>query len=82
MTMQKKRVTARQRILIALKAGRRVSLYNSAEFKCSEFHTEITYIRRLKNRGMYEGWELRDKWVVNQEGIRYKEYWFEAVAAK
>ena len=72
-----KREAARRRIVQALKDGRILSIYDSKEFRCSQMHTEFCKIRRMIVDGKIEGYEMKDRWTVNRNGVRYKEYWFE-----
>lgn len=72
-----KREAVRRRIVQALKDGRVLSIYNSKEFRCSEMHTEFCKIRKMIDAGKIEGFVMKDRWLVNKNGVRYKQYWFE-----
>ena len=74
-----KRVAAIRKIIGALMGGRAISLYDSAEFEVSEMHTCICNIRRMIDDGKIVGYAMKDEWRTNENGIRYKVYWFENV---
>lgn len=68
---------ANKRIFEALKAGRHISLENSAEFRVSEMHTQIHCIRaRIEKDNL--PYILCDRWVnIGALKRRVKEYWLE-----
>lgn len=68
---------ANKRIFEALKAGRHISLENSAEFRVSEMHTQIHCIRaRIARENL--PYILCDRWVnIGALKRRVKEYWLE-----
>lgn len=74
-----KRQTQISKIIAAMKAGRHISLFDSAEFQVSEMHTCICYIRKYVTKGMIPGVKMCDKWCTNENDVRYKEYWFESL---
>ena len=67
-------------IIEALKGGRHLSLYNDREFEVSEMHTCFCIIRQKIRDGKISGYAMKDAWRTNENGIRYKEYWFEKVS--
>ena len=73
------RYIAKQAIFDAMIRGRRITLKDSREFKCSEMHTQIHCIRQdIKDKRL--PWELCSRWVdVNLAGKRCKEYWLEPI---
>lgn len=75
----KKRTAAIREIIAALMSGRTLSLYNDAEFEVSEMHTCFCIIRRKIRDGKIAGVEMKDAWRTNENGIRYKVYWFEKI---
>lgn len=72
-----KRRIAIHNIIGALKGGRHLSLFNSTEFGVSEMHTCFCVIRRKIADGKIVGYTMKDTWRTTNDGIRYKEYWFE-----
>ena len=72
-----KRTAAIRKIIGALKGGRHLSLYNDWEFEVSEMHTCFCNIRAKIRSGEITGYVMKDVWRTNENGIRYKEYWFE-----
>jgi len=68
-----------RRLVAALMAGRVLSFKDGREFDQSEMHTAFTYVRKYWKEGRYPGYVLCDKWVVDANDIRYKEYWFEKI---
>lgn len=72
-----KRTAAIRKIIGALIGGRHLSLYNDAEFGVSEMHTCFCNIRQKIRDGEITGYVMKDCWRTNENGIRYKEYWFE-----
>lgn len=73
----KKRTAAIRKIIGALIGGRHLSLYDDAEFEVSEMHTCFCNIRQKIRDGKITGYVMKDCWRTNENGIRYKEYWFE-----
>lgn len=76
-TESETRESKRRKIIAALMAGRRLSVYNGKEFRCAEMHTEFCKIRRMIADGKIAGYVMVDVWRTNKDGIRYKEYWFD-----
>lgn len=72
-----KREAAIRKIIAAMRDGRKLSLFNDAEFKVSEMHTCFCNIRRKIRDGKITGVVMRDEWQTTADGIRYKVYWFE-----
>lgn len=72
-----KRTAAIRKIIGALIGGRHLSLYDDAEFEVSEMHTCFCIIRQKIRDGKITGYVMKDCWRTNENGIRYKEYWFE-----
>lgn len=72
-----KRTAAICKIIGALIGGRHLSLYDDAEFEVSEMHTCFCNIRQKIRDGKITGYVMKDCWRTNENGIRYKEYWFE-----
>ena len=72
-----KRQAAIHKIIRALIGGRHLSLYNDSEFEVSEMHTCFCNIRQKIRDGKITGYVMKDVWRTNENGIRYKEYWFE-----
>lgn len=72
-----KRETQLHKIIAALIDGRTISLFDSAEFEVSEMHTCFCIIRQKIRDGKITGYVMKDCWRTNENGIRYKEYWFE-----
>lgn len=71
------RYNARKAIFQAMTEGRRISLYDSMEFKVAEMHTQICRIRQdIAARKL--PWVMRNRWISPQ-GKRVKEYWLESV---
>lgn len=67
----------RTEIFRALMRGRHLSLYNSKEFRASQFHTDIVKIRQHIDRHALP-WVMVSKWVRDDStGRRCKEYWLE-----
>lgn len=75
-TQTDKRDVAIRRVIEALKEGRHLSVYDSAEFKASEMHTIFCKIRQKLWTGAVKGYVLKSEWRTNENGIRFKEYWF------
>lgn len=71
------RDAAIQKIIGALKGGRRLSCFDDREFGVSEMHTCFCRIRRKIDDGKIPGYVMRSAWQQTLFGIRYKEYWFE-----
>lgn len=73
------RYIAKKAIFDAMTRGRRITLKDSREFRCSEMHTQIHCIRRdIEDHAL--PWVLRDRWVdVSTAGKRCKEYWLEPI---
>ena len=73
------RYIAKKAIFDAMTKGRRITLKDSREFKCSEMHTQIHCIRRdIADNNL--PWVLCARWVdVNLAGKRCKEYWLEPI---
>lgn len=71
------RETSQKRIIAALMAGRHLSLYDNREFATAEMHTQFCYIRKKIADRKIVGWTMKSVWRTNENGIRYKEYWFE-----
>ena len=76
---REKREAGFRRLVAALKGGRVLCFKDGHEFDQSEMHTAFTYVRKGINAGKYPGYILCDKWVVDANSIRYKEYWFEKI---
>lgn len=72
------RQTGIRGVIEALMQGRTLSIYDSKEFKEGEMHTVFCKIRRKISRGLIQGYVLRDEWHTNENGVRYKCYWFDA----
>lgn len=72
-----KRAAAIRKIIGALEGGRHLSVYNDREFEVSEMHTCFCNIRQKIRDGKITGYVMKDVWRTNENGIRYKEYWFE-----
>ena len=72
-----KRQAAIRKIIGALIGGRHLSLYDDAEFEVSEMHTCFCNVRQKIRDGKISGYVMKDCWRTNENGIRYKEYWFE-----
>lgn len=71
------RYNAKRAIFSAMADGRRISLYDSAEFKVSEMHTQVCVIRQdIARKGL--PWVMRSRWVA-PFGKRVKEYWLESI---
>ena len=68
--------SAQRKIIAALMSGRHLSVYNGKEFRCAEMHTEFCRIRKKMANGRIPGFYLCSTWRTNENGIRYKEYWF------
>lgn len=73
-----KRDAAMRKIIAALMDGRSLSVYDSAEFGVSEMHTCFCKIRQKIQDGKISGYEMWSAWNTNENGIRYKVYWFVA----
>ena len=74
-----KRTAEIQKIISALISGRRLSVYNGNEFAVSEMHTCFCVIRNKIRAQLITGYTMKDVWKTNENGIRYKEYWFEPI---
>lgn len=72
-----KRRVAIRRIIGALQGGRHLSLKDSREFEVAEMHTCFCNIRKKIADGKITGYLMKDRWLTDANGIRYKEYWFE-----
>lgn len=75
-----KRRDAIGRIVEALKGGRRLSLKNGREFEVSQMHTCFCIIQHKVLDGKIPGYKMVSRWVTDENGIRYKEYWFEGIS--
>ena len=71
------RTAAIGKIIGAMMNGRRLSLFDSSEFRVSEMHTCFCVIRQKIRDGKITVYVMKDKWLITPDGIRYKEYWFE-----
>ena len=71
------RETSQKRIIAAMIAGRHLSMYDNEEFGTAEMHTQFCYIRKKIADRKITGWTMKDVWRTNENGIKYKEYWFE-----
>lgn len=74
---REKRESAIRNIIAAMINGRTLSLYDSSEFEVAEMHTVFCKIRRKMDEGKIPGYIMGDAWRTNENGIRYKVYWFE-----
>lgn len=72
-----KRNAAIRNIISALQSGRKLSLFDSREFEVSEMHTCFCVIRQKIRDGKITGYVMKDEWRTNENGIRFKVYWFE-----
>ena len=72
-----KRRVAIRHIIGALQGGRHLSLKDSREFEVAEMHTCFCVIRKKIANGQITGYVMKDRWLTDINGIRYKEYWFE-----
>lgn len=70
---------AKTAIIAALTQGRRLSLFNAEEFGTSQMHTQFAKIRRDVEDGRLPSWKMCSDWRENENGVRYKVYWFERV---
>lgn len=68
---------SRKRIFAALKAGRRFTLADCKEFRCSEMCNQMHFIREdIKKNNL--PWVMRDRWVhIGELKRRVKEWWLE-----
>ena len=69
--------SAQRKIIAALMSGHHLSVYNGKEFRCAEMHTEFCRIRKKIYDRKIAGYVMCSTWRTNENGIRYKEYWFE-----
>ena len=69
--------STQRKIIAALMDGRHLSVYNGREFRCAEMHTEFCRIRKKIVKGTITGFMLCSTWRTNENGVRYKEYWFQ-----
>lgn len=67
----------RQNIIAALKNGEHLSIYDGRRFECGEMHTEFCKINKKIRDGKITGFAMCSTWRTNENGVRYKEYWFE-----
>ncbi len=74
---REKREAGIRKVIGALINGRILSLCHSREFEMSEMHTVFCNIRKQIENGQIKGYTMKDRWTTNENGIRYKEYWFE-----
>ena len=73
------REIAKHEVFKALQAGRKISIFNSKEFRLSQMHTTICKIRQEIDRRSLP-WVLCDRWVTyGPRKIRCKEYWLEPI---
>lgn len=68
---------SKTRIIAALVAGRRLSLFNAREFETSQMHTQFCKIQKDVDEGRLPSWKMCSKWMTNENGVRFKTYWFE-----
>ena len=71
------RYIARKAIFEAMLHGRKITLKDSKEFRCSEMHTQIHCIRRdIEDRNL--PYVLKDRWIsIAPYNKRCKVYWLE-----
>lgn len=71
------RYESRKRIFEALKTGRRFTLADCREFRCSEMCNQMHWIRKdIEKKGL--PWVMYDRWVnIGQLKRRVKEWWLE-----
>lgn len=72
------RYNAKKAVFSAMKAGRRISFLDSAEFRVSQMHTTICNIRSdIRKRNL--PYDMRDeRFEFGTQGKKGKRYWLES----